>query len=206
MDKIKEFQGKYRWLSNFWPCEIIDMEISNFELFSPTLIRRQTYPDRPGVIVYPTTEHAYQAMKLDKHVRLQFIKDRNYCSLSAGEVKKLSRSMNVRSDWDDVKLSVMLKLQRKKFTNDKILQADLLKTVNFPVRFEELTQVELDNPDHFQYIEEGNKWRDRFWGVCDGTGHNHLGKIIMQVRNELIISRTKILFPKTPAWQTWSYE
>lgn len=42
---IKEFQGEYRWLSNFWPCIIY---------------------------AYPSVEHAYQAMKtLDQKQREQ---------------------------------------------------------------------------------------------------------------------------------------
>lgn len=34
---------------------------------------------------------------------------------------------------------------------------------------------------------EGNWWGDRFWGVFDkdGVGRNHLGKILMKVREEL---------------------
>ena len=36
-------------------------------------------------------------------------------------------------------------------------------------------------------LEEGNWWGDKFWGVDIKTreGENHLGKIIMQVREEL---------------------
>jgi predicted NAD-dependent protein-ADP-ribosyltransferase YbiA (DUF1768 family) len=35
------------------------------------------------------------------------------------------------------------------------------------------------------YLEETNGWFDRFWGVCLGTGHNHLGKILMKVRQRI---------------------
>jgi predicted NAD-dependent protein-ADP-ribosyltransferase YbiA (DUF1768 family) len=28
-------------------------------------------------------------------------------------------------------------------------------------------------------------WGDRFWGVCNGVGENMLGKLLMQVREEL---------------------
>jgi len=30
---------------------------------------------------------------------------------------------------------------------------------------------------------EGNKWGDRFWGVCKGKGKNNLGKILMKIRD-----------------------
>ena len=32
---------------------------------------------------------------------------------------------------------------------------------------------------------EGNWWKDTFWGVHEGVGENHLGKILMKVRKEL---------------------
>lgn len=34
-------------------------------------------------------------------------------------------------------------------------------------------------------IEEHNDWSDTYWGICNGCGENHLGKILMQVRDEL---------------------
>jgi predicted NAD-dependent protein-ADP-ribosyltransferase YbiA (DUF1768 family) len=36
-----------------------------------------------------------------------------------------------------------------------------------------------------QELREGNHWGDTFWGVCNGRGDNHLGKILMQVRQEI---------------------
>ena len=35
------------------------------------------------------------------------------------------------------------------------------------------------------YLEEGNTWNDRYWGVCNGVGKNKLGEILMQVRKRL---------------------
>ena len=32
---------------------------------------------------------------------------------------------------------------------------------------------------------EGNDWNDTFWGVCNGKGQNHLGKLLMEIRKEL---------------------
>lgn len=34
-------------------------------------------------------------------------------------------------------------------------------------------------------LVEGNTWHDTFWGVCNGKGQNHLGRILMRVRAEL---------------------
>ena len=32
---------------------------------------------------------------------------------------------------------------------------------------------------------EGNTWNDTFWGVCKGKGQNWLGRILVEVREEL---------------------
>ena len=37
---------------------------------------------------------------------------------------------------------------------------------------------------------EGNTWGDRIWGVYQGEGENHLGKILMKIRSELRAART----------------
>jgi len=34
-------------------------------------------------------------------------------------------------------------------------------------------------------LVEGNTWGDTYWGVCRGVGQNKLGKILMNVRQEL---------------------
>lgn len=38
---------------------------------------------------------------------------------------------------------------------------------------------------HGQELVEGNTWGDTFWGVCNGVGENHLGKILTKVREEM---------------------
>lgn len=32
---------------------------------------------------------------------------------------------------------------------------------------------------------EGNTWGDTVWGVCNGSGENRLGEILMRVRSEI---------------------
>lgn len=32
---------------------------------------------------------------------------------------------------------------------------------------------------------EGNQWNDRYWGMVDGSGENHLGRILMDIRKKL---------------------
>jgi ribA/ribD-fused uncharacterized protein len=138
-EKIEGFQGEYRFLSNFWPAEV-----------------------RFDGVWYPTTEHAYQAAKsLDPEYRKQI----EYTD-SPGKVKRLSRKISLRPDWDEIKLSVMQDLSWQKYTRHSELRAGLLSTGD-------------------AYIEETNSWGDRFWGVSGGTGQNNLGKILMSIRERL---------------------
>ena len=120
----------------------------------------------PAVVLYegeeyPTTEHAFQAAKtLDVRER-QEIQE----APTPGRAKKLGRKATLRFDWDEIKIDVMLDLVRQKFQNWG-LQQKLLSTGDV-------------------HLEEGNTWGDEFWGTCDGKGHNHLGKILMRVRDEV---------------------
>ena len=31
-------------------------------------------------------------------------------------------------------------------------------------------------------LVEDNDWDDTYWGVCNGLGQNHLGKLLMKIR------------------------
>lgn len=110
---------------------------------------------------YPTTEHAYQAAKtLDPEERRQIQK-----APTPGQAKKLGRRVKLRRDWESIKDAVMLDLCRQKFRDSR------------------LRQLLLDTGD--QELVEGNWWGDVYWGVCKGTGRNMLGKLLMQVRDEI---------------------
>lgn len=136
---IDKFDGKYRFLSNFYNGWVVyDGDI------------------------YHTVEQAYQAAKtlsLKEREKIQLAK-------TAAEAKKLGKKVTMRPDWDNIKLSVMEGLVKDKFVNSPILKDWLLDTGD-----EELV--------------EGNWWGDTFWGVCKGVGENHLGKILMKVRDSL---------------------
>ena len=135
--KIEEFQGTYRWLSNFWPVPIV-------------------YDG----ITYESTEVAYQAAKTNnRKVREIFAK------LTAAESKTLGQNIIIRPDWDAVKLNVMEEVLRYKFSNSE-MRRKLIATGDAE-------------------LIEGNNWNDTFWGVCKGVGQNHLGKLIMKIRDEI---------------------
>lgn len=98
---IGEFRGKYRFLSNFWPCTVV-------------------YEGE----VYPTVEHAFQAAKsLDPNERT-LIRVRS----SPGAAKKMGRKITLRPDWEQIKVEVMAYLIEAKFAPDSGLAHKLLAT------------------------------------------------------------------------------
>lgn len=111
---------------------------------------------------YPSVEHAYQAAKtFDIGIRERL----QSSLLSAGHAKGMGRRLPLRWNWDEIKLEVMEKLLRQKF-RCPYFRACLLATQDAE-------------------LIEGNTWGDTFWGVCNGVGENHLGKLLMQVREEI---------------------
>ena len=111
---------------------------------------------------YLNSEAAYQAAKCaDEREKEQFT------GLTADESKRLGGKVALRSDWDEVKQDVMRAVVYAKFTQNRYLAEWLLKTGE-------------------RYLQEGNRWNDTFWGVNikTGEGENHLGKILMSLREE----------------------
>lgn len=112
-------------------------------------------------IKYPSVEHAYQAAKtLDLLIRNEIL----LCPTPAA-AKRMGKMFAIRPEWDQIKLQVMEDLLKQKFAHQNLKLA-LLATEK-------------------QEIIEGNYWNDTYWGVCKGKGHNHLGKLLMKVREEL---------------------
>lgn len=97
---IKEFAGKYEFLSNFW--------------HSPF-----TYEG----ITYPTNEHFFQAMKtLDPNERMWIAS-----AVTPGDSKRRGRTCKLRYDWEMIKDEVMLTGLRLKFSNPA-LRTQLIMT------------------------------------------------------------------------------
>lgn len=94
------FRGKYEFLSNFYPCLIID----------------RNFPD----LIYHSVEAAFQATKtLDKEER------RPFTYIDASQAKMRGRHLKLRDDWEQVKDSTMEYYCRQKFSNP-ILRAKLM--------------------------------------------------------------------------------
>lgn len=113
-------------------------------------------------IAYPTSEHAYQASKMADNKGKNVIAN----ARTAGETKVLARILPSRKDWEKTKLVTMEAILRIKFTEPKLRKL-LIDT--YPAR-----------------LIESNHWGDTYWGMCDGVGQNHLGKLLMLIRIELM--------------------
>lgn len=126
----------YGFLSNFYPSPIVD-----------------------GLLVYPTVEHFFQSRKttdIDKY------REFAACATPLAS-KKLGRTVQLRSDWEEVRIYVMLEALREKFKIPE-LRAKLLATG------EEILSE--DSPS------------DKIWGGRDG-GRDLLGKCLMITREAL---------------------
>jgi ribA/ribD-fused uncharacterized protein len=139
MNAIDKFEGEYRFLSNFYP--------------SPVTLDWATYR---------SVEHAFQAAKTISIEQRDAIR----AALTAKEAKRLGRKVQLREDWEEIKVETMAYLVWNKFSLHPELAERLLNTGN-------------------RELIEGNWWGDTFWGMCQGTGHNNLGKILMRVRTDL---------------------
>ena len=119
-----------------------------------------------GGKIYATVEHAYQGAKTFDLEEREDIR----LADTPGKAKRLGKKATIRADWDDVKLSIMEDLVRQKFSKHASLKEKLLETNNAE-------------------LVKGNYWGDVFWGVCKGVGKNHLGKILMKIREELFVEQ-----------------
>jgi ribA/ribD-fused uncharacterized protein len=100
---ITSFSGKYRFLSNFYPCEV-----------------------KHDGIVYPSAEHAYQASKTDSIPERERI-----ASLpTASAAKKAGRSLKMYSGFEANKVDTMRSIVFKKFAQNPELEEKLLETGN----------------------------------------------------------------------------
>ena len=71
---IESFSGRYRFLSNFYPCEM----------------------DVAGVR-YPTLEHAFQAEKTTNMTEREIIRS----ARTPGQAKALGRRVTLRENWNE---------------------------------------------------------------------------------------------------------
>ena len=112
-------------------------------------------------LTYQNNEAAFQAQKtVDEKEHILFTK------MSATQARSTGRRITLRKDWENVKMGIMSKLVEAKFRQNPDLAEKLLATGDV-------------------YLEEGNTWGDRTWGVVNGVGANNLGRILMEIRTVL---------------------
>lgn len=147
---IDSFRGYYGFLSNF-----------------------SKYSTAYDGVVYPTSEHAYQAAKTlyleERKAFLDFDSPR--------DAKKLGQTVSKRSDWESVKYGVMKQILYDKFSRHHEIRQRLLSTGE-------------------SELVEGNTWHDNTWGNCSCDrcfnieGKNLLGNALMEVRGHLLFEET----------------
>lgn len=116
----------------------------------------------PSELMYATVEHAYQASKAaDKRDHSNF--SSNF--LTPGQAKRLGRTISMRENFD--RIDTMTTLIKRKFAIAR-LRTKLLDTTG-------------------QELIEGNNWNDTFWGMCNGIGDNHLGRLLMIERATILL-------------------
>jgi N-glycosidase YbiA len=115
---------------------------------------------------WTTVEHYFQASKfIDSKLRFSIQMAKS--PLMAARMGR-DTSHDLRSDWEEIKESVMRKAIRAKIIQHSDVRETLLKTSN-------------------EIIVEHTP-RDSYWGDGpDGTGKNMLGKIYMDIREELTL-------------------
>ncbi|MBR0278952.1 MAG: NADAR family protein [Synergistaceae bacterium] len=139
MEVIARFREEYEFLSNFYEVPV------TFE-----------------GLTYGSSEAAFQAQKSsDPSEREKFT------ALRPNDSKKAGREIQLRPDWEEVKVSVMEGILRAKFTQNPDLMEKLSAT-------------------NQALLVEGNNWKDTFWGfdVNLGYGGNMLGQLLMKIRAE----------------------
>lgn len=121
-------------------------------------------PLRHQRVEYKTPENFYQAMKTPKD---DIETRRKIAAMGPFAAKNYWRRRKPRPDWTEIKLNVMEFALRHKFAPGTSWHERLMAIGD-------------------EEIIEWNNWGDRFWGrdVRDGQGENHLGRLLMKLRDE----------------------
>lgn len=148
MKVINSFFGEYEFLSNFY--------------MTPVLYEG---------LLYPSSEHAYQAAKtIILKERMMILN----CK-TPGQAKRMgskkAKKITLRPGWDSMRVDIMINVVLSKFKNPE-LALKLLSTKNLQ-------------------LIEGNQWHDNYWGECycedckSFSKENKLGFVLTLVRSGL---------------------
>lgn len=109
---------------------------------------------------FQCAEAAFQARKTVNPSVIQ-----KFTEMTGPQTKAYGRKISLIKHWDIHRVDYMKLTLQDKFA-DPLLRQKLLDTGDA------------------QIIEQ-NWWHDDFWGVCTNHGQNQLGKLLMEIRNEL---------------------
>ncbi len=113
---------------------------------------------------WPTSEHYFQAQKFDNIEHREEIRRAKTPTIAANLGR--DRKKKLRRDWESVKVSIMRDAVRTKFTQHEDISEVLLST------------------GEAKLVE--HTANDDYWGDGgDGSGQNMLGRILMEIREEL---------------------
>lgn len=100
------FEGRLRFLSNFWPTQIIVPE--------PRVETQR--------IKFPSVEHAFQAAKTESlEEKLTIL----HCE-TPGRAKRMAKKITIRPEWMEVREQVMEELVRQKFAHRALANSLLM--------------------------------------------------------------------------------
>jgi len=170
MDTVKEiteFKGNNAFLSNTYPARVMFDELifdsvetayQAAKTINMSVRKKMSYMEWSEAKLYAGNDPLTVARKREKLVGIY-------------QKYELTSPLVLRPDWDKIKFEIMYHLVSQKF-HQLHMGVQLLAT------------------DGYELVE-GNYWHDNIWGdcrcvLCQGIeGQNHLGKILMKVREEL---------------------
>jgi ribA/ribD-fused uncharacterized protein len=123
--------------------------------------------------VYPSLEHAYAASKTDDP-----------------EIKMMIRSCPTPGDAKEWLAGHGMKPEAAWTVQKKLLVMEALLFLKFGGKEPLLTRALMATGD--AELIEGNTWGDNYWGICEGTGENNLGKLLMKLRTSLAEEKKQI--------------
>lgn len=153
------------------PVKVIDNFHDGYEFLSN--FSKHGFHDHYGTF-WPTNEHYFQAMKSDDSPAARKMVNTILSTPSPGKAKRLGQLINMRTDWDIIRIFIMSQGLRMKFDSNPDIKIQLMNTVDYN-------------------LIEGNTWKDLFWGIDieTGRGQNHLGRLLMILRTEYISNHLK---------------
>lgn len=134
-------------------------------------------PVKVGELTFPCNENAFHAAKSTNEKDWLFLAGPDITPYRARIYGR--NEMTLREDWEDIKLEVMRLINRAKYDQHPDLREKLLATEG-------------------KTLIEGNYHRDTFWGQYRGKGENHLGRILMVIRDDYL-SKQRVIIKDNPS-------